>query len=337
LSFSCAVLLGHLPSSQGAALEALPGWCWNLHEQTWAEGYRHLEEYVAQNGHANVPYRFACEDGYPLGHWVELQKQSYLKRQMPAGRRSLLEQMPGWQQLILRAALTKSIQHRRWLILLEHLQEFVVRHGHTRVPCAKRLGRWVSAQRCLRKKGRLVDWKCQMIERIPGWTWEREKVESGSWKHQYTRLLEYTKYHGTARIPVSYVTPDGFRLGRWTFSQRRLYRLQKMSAIKTTALEGLPGWRWNPKSGVPGQRFWEKGLECLRQYVAGLGTARVLASHVAEDGFRLGVWVCRQRGLRRMNKLTPEEVATLEAMPGWVWDPPTPNPAYRNRAAQIAR
>ena len=50
------------------------------------------------------------------------------------------------------------------------------------------------------------------------------------------------------------------------------------------------------------------------------GHARVPASK-KWDGLRLGPWVSRRRSEGNAARLTPERVATLEAIPGWTWDP----------------
>lgn len=39
-------------------------------QQRWANAVAHLTDYVAEHGHARVPHRFTCPDGFRLGIWV---------------------------------------------------------------------------------------------------------------------------------------------------------------------------------------------------------------------------------------------------------------------------
>ncbi|NKV13049.1 hypothetical protein GS909_23345 [Rhodococcus hoagii] len=36
----------------------------------WANAIAHFTDYVAEHGHARVPHRFTCDDGFRLGLWV---------------------------------------------------------------------------------------------------------------------------------------------------------------------------------------------------------------------------------------------------------------------------
>jgi len=49
------------------------------------------------------------------------------------------------------------------------------------------------------------------------------------------------------------------------------------------------------------------------------GHSRVPATHV-EGEYRLGSWVSVKRKQYRKGRLSPERIAKLEALPGWVWD-----------------
>jgi hypothetical protein len=78
-------------------------------------------------------------------------------------------------------------------------------------------------------------------------------------------------------------------------------------------LETLPGWTWSIY-----QADWEESFAALAAYAWREGDARVPQGHV-ESGFRLGNWVYNQRQRYKSEKLAPERVARLEALPGWRW------------------
>ena len=76
-----------------------------------------------------------------------------------------------------------------------------------------------------------------------------------------------------------------------------------------TSLEALPEWSWEPRKG----RF-EIGLAKLAQFSVREGHSRVPRTRV-ENGFKLGIWVGSRRS--RRGSLNEEQVAALEAKPGW--------------------
>ena len=73
----------------------------------------------------------------------------------------------------------------------------------------------------------------------------------------------------------------------------------------------LPGWTWDVL-----EFQWEEGFSALQKFTASKGHARPPYFH-KEEGHNLGSWVTTQRTSR--NSLTPERIARLEALPGWVW------------------
>ncbi len=65
-------------------------------------------------------------------------------------------------------------------------------------------------------------------------------------------------------------------------------------------------------------REWFKRLQA---YVEREGHARVPQSYKDETGFRLGNWVTHRRMAYKTGTLSSQQIKTLEALPGWVWDP----------------
>ena len=66
--------------------------------------------------------------------------------------------------------------------------------------------------------------------------------------------------------------------------------------------------------------FYDAGLWFAREVTAD-GDVRLPfpAGATAGDGFPLGVWQQTYRGRYRAGTLTPEQIADLEALPGWEW------------------
>jgi Helicase associated domain len=86
---------GILDADRERRLEEVPGWTWDPFADQWEEGFRRLEAYVKQHGHAQVPQRYTI-DGYRLGMWVNNQRTNHRKGALDADRERRLEEVLGW-------------------------------------------------------------------------------------------------------------------------------------------------------------------------------------------------------------------------------------------------
>ena len=136
------------------------------------------------------------------------------------------------------------------------------------------------------------------------------------WLAKVEEVKQYVEQHG--RLPL---LMSG-SLGYWVNAQRMEYKaLQQgepsaMTPERIAALDAVPRWAWDAQDWQ-----WQQQLEELRQYVVQHG--RLPSTHATGQ---LGRWVTWQRtkykalqqGKPRV--MTPERIAALEAVPGWVWD-----------------
>jgi superfamily II DNA or RNA helicase len=76
-------------------LEAQPGWTWDSRKMRWEEGFRYLQEYVQQNGHARVPQSYGVDD-FRLGNWVNMQRSNFANGTLDHDRQTRLQDLPGW-------------------------------------------------------------------------------------------------------------------------------------------------------------------------------------------------------------------------------------------------
>ena len=190
-------------------------------------------------------------------------------------------------------------------------------YGSARVPqkyiCPDgfKLGYWISHQRIDKSKNILSQDRIDCFEGLPGWSWDAFK---GQWEEGYEQLQSYQKESGNSKVPNSYVSLDGFKLGFWVGRQRKYKTDNKLNQDQINRLEAIPDWSWD----VLMDRL-EKNFEQLHSYVKQYGNSRVPATYVSLNGFKLGSWVSVQRKNNSNNLLTQDQIDRFEVIPGWVW------------------
>jgi hypothetical protein len=249
-------------------LATLPCWDWESRDGRLVEGLRRLQTYVEQNGVADVPSRYVCDDGFKLGRWVQnrrrlLDRESWLA--------ALLEEMPGWRGFRKRARRARPelesdsevLRRDRKGALPElrgsfdqqgfaHLWDYQRDHQSACVPRSYvaedgfRLGSWVGRRRAQRGHDLGMD---ALLESIPGWTWAAFDRSFDDQLERFKRAAESGRLAGD------------LRLHRWIRYQVRAARAGKVSPERLARLE---------EAGVP-------GLHVHRSHAA-----RVCTTHVHE-------------------------------------------------------
>jgi superfamily II DNA or RNA helicase len=288
-----------LSDARKERLEKLPGWSWYVYSDQWDIAYERVAEYVKDHGTSRVPYAYVSPDGFPLGLWVSDKRAD--RSQLSPSRVTQLEALPGW---------TWSARGAQWEDWFARIEQFVAAKGNARVPNefvtedGYALGTWVEKQRG--KRARLSVDQVRRLEMLPGWTWHAKKT---AWDEAYATLRSFVDRTGHARVPTSYVTQDGERLGGWVQSVRATR--DSLPAQRKQQLEGLPGWTWHSKDTA-----WDEAYARLVAYVDREGDSNVPVRYIDPDGFRLGMWASNQR-LRGTQR--EDRKRLLENLPGWTW------------------
>ena len=202
----------------------------------------------------------------------------------------------------------------RWEFWYGLLEKYTAEHGTARVPVDSwwtyPLGQWAGNQRGFYARGQLTDDRRDKLESLPGWSWD---VLSDKWDFWMGLMNQFVAEHGHANVPLPYMVGE-HNLRSWVATQRGLYRRGELSEERIRELEALPGWTWDllEDNWRQLQRF--KGFRRT-------GGSRTSTQRHIEDGLRLGQWVAVQRTWRE--KMSPERIALLEALPGWSWNPHT--------------
>jgi superfamily II DNA or RNA helicase len=198
-----------------------------------------------------------------------------------------------------------------WMFWYGLLQAFVNECGHCRVPrnhvtaMGYRLGRWVEVQRTNRDS--ISTERKSHLDAL-GFIWD---PHSDQWEEGFRYLQAFVKEHGHSRVPASYRSADGYRLGQWVIHQRHRKDLSLEHKARLDAL----AFDWDPFTAQ-----WEEGFQHFEAFVKEHGHPLVAHDYRSADGYRLGYWVGNLRV--RTNRLSPEQKARLDAL-AFDWDPRT--------------
>ena len=213
-----------------------------------------------------------------------------------------------------------------WEQYYQAASAFYAQNGHLRVPkkyvsnglC---LGSWITTQRLVRsgrQAGRLTEEQIARLDSI-GMVWEN-RLET-AWERNYAYAEAYYREHGDLLVPVKYVTPDGFKLGKWISNLRDQYvNGEKRTVLTPERIARLNaiGMQWD----VHSVRWEQNYLEALRYYREH-GDLNVPVGYKTDTGFSLGAWIRNLRqtrqGRSRQRPLTAEQIARLDAI-GMEWD-----------------
>ena len=211
-----------------------------------------------------------------------------------------------------------------WEAYFDVAKSFYMEHGHLDVPTTYRykqltLGKWIYTQRRIKKgeiSGVLSDWKIRMLDSI-GMIWEPRR--NLPWNTGIEHAREYRETFGDLHIPVEYVSPDGYKLGRWISYLRyvgsRKERRGKLSDEKIRQLNEL-GMAWNKFDSSFEQNYAE-----AEKYYREYGDLLVPADYISENGVKVGRWIhsmrCAKKGKNKA-LLTEERISRLNAI-GMQW------------------
>lgn len=146
---------------------------------------------------------------------------------------------------------------------------------------------------------------------------------SASWEMMYAHARAYYEKHGDLDVPYRYRTEDGYSLGPWLMTQRRVYRGEVSGVLTAQQKKKLDAisMRWDSSS----DESWEKYFAAAERFYEDKGHLRIKAQYQTEDGIKLGAWISYLRNLNnkgheaRAKTLSPERRARLNSI-GMIWD-----------------
>ncbi|MDH4764097.1 Helicase associated domain protein [Pseudomonas sp. CBMAI 2609] len=291
-----AYRLGRLAPRKKALLEAL-GFTLNPFDDAWEKRYQALVAFKEAQGHLRVAQRQVLVDGTDLADWCRNQRS----RQIDLSRRDRLAAL-GFDFDV-------GVLDARWEAAYAALKDFCAQHGHVNVPLdyvlpdGTALGTWVGNQRARYRDGQMDQQRIELLNQ-PGFVWE---VFGAAFDHGLQHLEQFKAEHGHCDVPIAYVSPDGYKLGRWCSNQRT--RLKSRAGdydhLRLVAL----GFSFDPAEDA-----WRAYFSEVMAYIDRNRSTSLPAKYVTDSGMKIGAWVSRQRTLARTNKLSLEKREKLFAL-----------------------
>lgn len=134
-------------------------------EQNFSRMCGLLQKFRMENGHSIVPIKYCCEDGTPLGGWLQRQRGHFKNKTLSKERLKMLTD----------AGFCNHNYEIRFYQWLELLRDYRKENGDLRVPqsyCVngKKLGKFINKMRVEYRKGQLAEYRIELLEEL-GMEW----------------------------------------------------------------------------------------------------------------------------------------------------------------------
>ena len=288
---------------------------------SWDVMYSHAKAFFEEHGHLDVPKKYKTEEGYSLGTWLLTQRRV---KNGKAGGILSPDRIAKLEAIGIR---WDSHSEHIWDRFIDACALYKETYGNLVVPVSYvtedglKLGRWIANQRAKQKSSgengtRLSEEKTLQLDEL-GMIWNYTEYV---WKLNYSAAQRYFNEFGNIDVPLSYVTSDGIKLGKWIYDVRAsVVGANKVFAVTECQIQMLTslGMKWNSRK----ETNWNTGFEEAKEYYRNNGDLDVAYTYVTEEGFKLGDWICNQREAYRYGRLKSDRKEKLDSI-GMIWIKP---------------
>ena len=298
---------GNLTEQQIARLDSI-GMEWdNRNDAAWERGLEEARKFREQFGNLQVPAKYKTKDDYPLGKWINNARKRRSDGKLTEERIRQLDQM----------GMIWSVFDAKWEQGYALAMNYAAKHGDLNVPVnytteeGEKLGAWILNQRTAYVKEMLSQDQIGRLEKI-GIYWGNRNDRQ--WNEVYGAAKRYFEANGDLDVPVAYVSPEGYALGKWVRRQQYAYRNpEKSNAIlsqeRIELLDAI-GMQWEKPDP------WQHRYELAQEYKRCHGNLEIPAKYKTADGIWLGRWIYNQKRLLQSGsgKLSEEQKEQLEKL-----------------------
>ena len=301
---------GNLTEQQIARLDSI-GMEWgNRNDAAWERGLEEARKFREQFGNLQVPAKYKTKDDYPLGKWINNARKRRNDGKLTEERIRQLDQM----------GMIWSVFDAKWEQGYALAMNYAAKHGDLNVPVnytteeGEKLGAWILNQRTAYVKEMLSQDQIGRLEKI-GIYWGNRNDRQ--WNEVYGAAKRYFEANGDLDVPVAYVSPEGYALGKWVRRQQYAYRNpEKSNAIlsqERIELLDAVGMQWEKPDS------WQHRYELAQEYKRCHGNLDIPAKYKTVDGIWLSRWVYNQKRLLQSGseKLSEEQKKKLKELLGY--------------------
>lgn len=271
----------------------------------WYKAFLEAKNYFEKNGNLVVPNGHTTSSGLSLASWIKNQRQRRNGNTKPLS----LEQI----SLLDSIGMVWNPYESSWEKGYSYAKMYYEEFYNLSVPqsCVYKgfaLGKWINGQRVNRKNYyKTKPERISKLEQI-GMIWD---AKESSWETGFMHAKEYFNNKGNLLVPSDYRTKDGFCLGAWIQSQRKLKIIRRLYDVqpKIDKLDTI-GMVW-----VAADKHWTECFNIAKSYFEKYGNLLVPQNFVYKE-FRLGHWINRLRTSKTLNN---EKRKQLESI-GMVWN-----------------
>ena len=301
---------GNLTEQQIARLDSI-GMEWgNRNDAAWEHGLEEARKFREQFGNLQVPAKYKTKNDYPLGKWINNARKRRSDGKLTEERIRQLNQLGmAWKVFDVR-------WEQGYALAAAYAQEY----GNLDVPRdyktadGKTLGRWIQNQELAYEQKKLSADQIKRLETI-GMQWGSRYDRQ--WNEVYQAAKRYFEANGNLDIPVAYISPEGYALGKWVRRQQYAYRNpEKSNAIlsqERIELLDAVGMQWEKPDS------WQHRYELAQEYKKQYGNLEIPAKYKTADGIWLGRWIYNQKRLLQSGseKLSEEQKKKLKELLGY--------------------
>lgn len=170
---------------------------------------------------------------------------------------------------------------------------------------------------------RIVNERFKVVDEVRDCVQLFEKLNDtlvASWDYMFAEAKKYYEQNGNLEVPKRYKTDEGYSLGSWLMTQRKVRKGDQFGILGEDRIKKLDsiGMVWDSFRDLSWNKYYDAALSYYVEY----GDLKVPAQYV-KDGIKLGSWLSNLRTYRKCgaqsNYLTEERIAALDSI-GMIWD-----------------